>query len=203
MANTDYTNYGASLDRLNDRQRRFALEYLIDCNGTRAAIAAGYSKKTASVKAAKLLQHKLIKRVIGKSELLSRKRLEATREDVLEQLAYCATRSGADFVDEQGNLIQNINDLPIRAQNAIDGIEHEEFYDAEGTLVKVKRKLKLVPKASAIEMAMRHKGLFAPEKQVIKYNIDLDSLLGKPDVLDNIEVRLIEEAQDGSNEKQS
>ena len=32
---------------LNEKQKRFVLEYLIDLNATQAAIRAGYSKKTA------------------------------------------------------------------------------------------------------------------------------------------------------------
>lgn len=34
-------------DNLTDKQKRFCEEYVIDWNGTRAAIASGYSKKTA------------------------------------------------------------------------------------------------------------------------------------------------------------
>jgi len=41
---------------LNDKQSRFIDEYLIDSNATRAAIAAGYSEKTARSTACKLLQ---------------------------------------------------------------------------------------------------------------------------------------------------
>lgn len=40
---------------LNDRQKRFCEEYLIDFNGTQAAIRAGYSVKTANEQAARLL----------------------------------------------------------------------------------------------------------------------------------------------------
>ena len=40
---------------LPPRQRRFVAEYLVDCNGTQAAIRAGYSRKTANEQAADLL----------------------------------------------------------------------------------------------------------------------------------------------------
>ena len=39
----------------NNKQQKFAQEYVIDCNGTQAAIRAGYSAKTADSKAAQLL----------------------------------------------------------------------------------------------------------------------------------------------------
>lgn len=42
---------------LNDKQQRFADEYLIDLNATQAAIRAGYSEKTASQQGARLLKN--------------------------------------------------------------------------------------------------------------------------------------------------
>lgn len=42
------------MDKLTRKQRKFAEEYLVDCNGTKAAIRAGYSPKTANEQAAKL-----------------------------------------------------------------------------------------------------------------------------------------------------
>ena len=42
---------------LNEKQQRFADEYLIDLNATRAAMRAGYSEKTASAQAARLLKN--------------------------------------------------------------------------------------------------------------------------------------------------
>ena len=38
---------GEKEQKLTEKQKRFCEEYIIDWNGTRAAIAAGYSKKTA------------------------------------------------------------------------------------------------------------------------------------------------------------
>lgn len=43
------------MTKLNDRQARFVDEYLIDLNGTQAAIRAGYSAKTANEQASRLL----------------------------------------------------------------------------------------------------------------------------------------------------
>lgn len=40
---------------LTPKQARFVQEYLVDLNGTAAAVRAGYSKKTANVQAAQLL----------------------------------------------------------------------------------------------------------------------------------------------------
>lgn len=43
---------------LNDKQKAFCREYVKCYNGTQAAIAAGYSEKTAAVQASRLLKNK-------------------------------------------------------------------------------------------------------------------------------------------------
>ena len=49
---------------MTDKQRRFADEYLIDCNATQAAIRAGYSKNHAHTNANRLLQIAAVKEYI-------------------------------------------------------------------------------------------------------------------------------------------
>ena len=72
--------------KLTGKQTRFVEEYLIDFNGKRAAIAAGYSKKTANVIASENLSKPYLKAAIeAKSKEFSSK-LDITREMVLEGL---------------------------------------------------------------------------------------------------------------------
>ena len=68
---------------MTDKQRRFADEYLIDCNATRAYKAAYPSVKkdeTASVNASRLLSKAKVKEYIDKklSEISSAKIADAT-----------------------------------------------------------------------------------------------------------------------------
>jgi len=179
---------------------RFALEYMIDCNGTRAVIDAGYSEKGASVRATKLLKNKLLSRYIGKLMADSQKQYEVDRNEILRQLVYCATRSGEDFVDDTGKLIENINELPERARNAIDGIKQKvkRYKCDDGTEVEeVTTELRMVSKAAAMDMAMRHKGLFAAEKhdhQVV--TVDWDKLVGGGNgQIDEVERKVLEAEQ--------
>lgn len=62
--------------KLTDKQERFCQEYVIDLNGTQAAIRAGYSKKTAREQAARLLTNVIIEGKI--------KELQTTVADKLE-----------------------------------------------------------------------------------------------------------------------
>ena len=71
---------------LNDKQKLFYKEYLIDSNATQAAIRAGYSKKTAYSQGQRLLKH-----VEGQEymkELMSAKEatLIADQDEVLKYL---------------------------------------------------------------------------------------------------------------------
>lgn len=71
---------------MTDKQKRFADEYVVDCNATQAAIRAGYSEKYANTNASKLLQNTTIKRRIEErlNEISSAKIADAT--EVMEYL---------------------------------------------------------------------------------------------------------------------
>lgn len=195
MALVDLKNRSADLNRLHsDKMRKFAYEYLIDRNATQAAIRAGYSKKTAGVRGQKLLKHPVIAAWLGKQAKQDLERLQLDREEVLRQLFYLATRSGVDFVDENGRIITDIHKLPVRAQEAIDGIKQKvKRYTTENgeEIEEVQTELKLVGKGGAIDMAMKHFGLYAPERQDVKMAVlDWDKLLtgkGKevPDLIED------------------
>lgn len=71
---------------LNDRQRRFVNEYLIDLNGTQAAIRAGYSQKTARQIGQKLLTKVDIQQAISAAQAARQERTELTADEVIRDL---------------------------------------------------------------------------------------------------------------------
>ena len=71
--------------RLTDKQKRFADEYLIDCNGAKAAIRAGYSRNSASY-ASKLLANPDIRAYIDGELAKIHSNTIANAEEVLEFL---------------------------------------------------------------------------------------------------------------------
>ena len=74
------------MGRLTDKQKRFIDEYLIDCNGTQAAIRAGYSPKTANEQSVKLLSMRHIREAIdNKLEEISSQKI-ADAQETLEYL---------------------------------------------------------------------------------------------------------------------
>lgn len=71
---------------LTPRQRRFVDEYLIDLNGTQAAIRAGYSQKTARQIGQKLLTKVDIQQAISAAQAARQERTELTADEVIRDL---------------------------------------------------------------------------------------------------------------------
>lgn len=77
---------------MTDKQINFCREYVKDYNGTQAAIRAGYSEKTASVKANQLLHNENILNAIKQnqkelveSSCLTEEKVIARLEEILER----------------------------------------------------------------------------------------------------------------------
>ena len=71
---------------MTNKQQAFVNEYIIDSNGTRAAIAAGYSAKTAAVKASTLLNEPEIKEALAEIQKQSEQRTQITVDMIINQL---------------------------------------------------------------------------------------------------------------------
>ena len=77
---------GRSGSSLTPRQARFVKEYLIDMNGTQAAIRAGYSKHTANEQAARLLAKVSVKAAVEAGAAKQHEQLDLTAQKVLTEL---------------------------------------------------------------------------------------------------------------------
>lgn len=79
-----------SLDKKREqdikRWRAFAREYVIDFNGTRAAIEVGYSRKTATAQASRLLTNVKVIEFVQKANARLVERAEASGEEVVRAL---------------------------------------------------------------------------------------------------------------------
>lgn len=144
-------------------ERRFVLEFQIDFKPKEALLRCGYTGGNAEVRASKLLARKRVADAIIREQRRTFDHLRLTKEEILLQLFYCATRTSDDFVDEAGKL-RPLHEMTDRAKHCINGIEQEVvvLHDDEGKEIgeKIKTKVRLVPKEAALDMVMRHKGLF-------------------------------------------
>lgn len=69
--------------KLNGLQERFCREYVVDYNGTQAAIRAGYSEKTARSQASRLLTNDNILSRIRAIQIEELKKMSITPESVI------------------------------------------------------------------------------------------------------------------------
>ena len=144
--------------QLGARQQRFVDEYMVDLNATRAAIAAGYSKKTAAQAGWEVLRNPKVAAEVSRRQQLLSQRLEVSAENVLSELAKIGFASLGDFyrVNGDGHLEVDPQALadPAKAA-ALSQIEIVENADGTQTI-----KIKLADKRAALNDLGRHLKLF-------------------------------------------
>ncbi len=72
-------------EALNPRQDRFVDEYLLDGNGTQAAIKAGFSPATAAQQASRLLRNAKVQQAIGERQRQLAEKRQWDRERVVAE----------------------------------------------------------------------------------------------------------------------
>ena len=171
---TKLTSRGVRPERLTDKMRLYCYEYPKDHNATQAVIRAGYNTKNPDVIAAKLMKNPLIVATIGKLEKKILDDCEIDIREIVLHLKYLSTRTAHDYRDADGKLLP-LHQLSNRAAACVDGFEQTEEIlfgkggEPRGKLVKTK--VRLSPKASGIDMAMKHKGLYAAIKEEMNVTV--------------------------------
>lgn len=89
-----YQPQDKQLKKLSPKRATFVLEYVKDFNGKRAAIAAGYSAKTAEVQASALLRRTAVKLAVELAMKERAERSQITQDWVMERLRIESTRTG-------------------------------------------------------------------------------------------------------------
>ena len=187
---------GADLTKLTVSERTFVAELLANnlFDPTRAARKAGY--KAPSQAANKLMKRRRIKAALGKALKQRMDRCELTADRVLKEVEYCALRDPIALCDENGLIvIDDLRRIPEQIRRCIDGIKCKQYTDENGGVTQT-IELKLVSKAVALELAMKHFGMLAPLKVDLRVPTDWEPLYGDDDEpVDEVETRLIEESK--------
>ena len=138
---------------MNPRQQRFVEEYLIDLNGYRAAVRAGYAEKGARNIASRLLRKPEITEAVEKAKEERRERLRITADRVLAELARLAFADIGRLLAHDGTRfsLKDTSDLSPDDLAAVAAIE----VSADG-----KARVRLHSKLRALDAIARHLGLF-------------------------------------------
>lgn len=158
-----------TLRKVNDRERTFCQEYVKDLNGSRAARAAGYSSKGASVRANALLKKSRVKALIAKLIEKQADKLEISAEKVLGELAKMGFSNMLDYMRADGDgFVLDFSKLTREQAAAIQ----EYTVDATGGTGDGERKqvmrtrFKLADKARSLELLGKYLKLFVEKVEV-------------------------------------
>jgi phage terminase small subunit len=150
---------------LTPKQEAFVAEFLIDLNGAKAAIRAGYSARTAGEQAYDLLRNPDIAAAIerGRAQRAQRTRME--QDMVINEMAHlgfsCITHYAVD--EETGDLVLR-DGAPLGAMAAVQSVRHRKRVrvDKDGAVVTTyDTAIRLWDKPKALFLLGRHVGLFA------------------------------------------
>ena len=159
-----------SMARRNSRHEIFALEYVKDLNGTRAAIAVGYSAKTADRAASRLLSNVEVRALLAKLTKKHADKLDLSAEKVLSELSSMGFSNMLDYIKatEEGSAYVDLSNLTREQSSAIQEVTVDAYVEGKGKHArKVKRtKLKLVDKIRSLELLGKHLKLFTERIEV-------------------------------------
>jgi len=146
---------------LTEKQRRFCEEYIVDLNGTQAAIRAGYTKTSSSTQASVLMSNRKCIKYISYLKVQRARRLEVSQDRIVQELARIAYHDKRTFytnnneavplseiTDDQQTAIQSIKFRTVQVevpQEQIDGtykmvkvpareVSSYQFYDRRDAL---------------------------------------------------------------------
>ncbi|MEI8142844.1 MAG: terminase small subunit [Chitinophagia bacterium] len=144
------------------RQQRFCEEYLVDLNGTQAAIRAGYAANSANEQASRLLAKSNIQEFIKLKQAEIQKRLDITQDRVLKEYARIAFFDVRKIYSET-NSLKPVNEMDDDSAACVAGIEADEIFEGYGEDRKhtgYTVKVKLASKIAALDSLAKHLGLF-------------------------------------------
>lgn len=155
---------------LTARQQQFVSEYMIDFNGTQAAIRAGYNYDGASQTGSVLLANPKVAAAVAAAKAERALRNEALAQRVLDELAAIAFSNIGDLVDISAGTfrIRQGEDVPEVVQRAISSIKVKREKTESGDVDVVE--FKLWDKVAALTKLAQHLGILEQASVKIENN---------------------------------
>ena len=119
---------------LNEKQKQFCEEYIIDLNGTQAAIRAGYSGKTANRIASELLSKLDIQEYICELKNKRSERVKYSQDELMRDILEVKNRcmQANPVLDKEGNETGVWKFDSNGANKALDMLaKHVGFYETD------------------------------------------------------------------------
>ncbi|EEF79443.1 Terminase small subunit superfamily [Methylophaga thiooxydans DMS010] len=139
-------------------------EYLVDFNATQAAVRAGYSQKTASPQAARLLANVNVSKAISERVKSRSEKLAVDSEYVLRRLIEIDQMDVVDILNHEGQL-KPVSEWPEIWRQTITSLDVAEL-SSEGENIGLLKKVKWPDKVKNLELLGKHTDIGAWEKRV-------------------------------------
>jgi phage terminase small subunit len=150
-------------NRLRPKQQRFVNEYLVDLNGTRAAIRAGYSARTAASIANENLRKPEIAAAIDAARTDMQVRTEVTADRVIKELAKIAFLDVRKLFSADGSL-KAVHELDDDTAAAVVNLD-VRLTESESGEITMTARIKLADKRAALVDLGRHLGIFDAKRE--------------------------------------
>lgn len=148
-------------ENLTPKQARFVEEYLVDLNGTQAAIRAGYSENSAAEIAWQTLRRPHVAEAVDR---LLAERPGVTRTRIIDELAKVGFANMYDYiaVQDDGTAYVDLSNLTRDQAAAIGELTVDQYMDGAGEEARpIKRiRFKLSSKQDALEKLGRTLRMF-------------------------------------------
>lgn len=161
------------------KRELFCKEYIVDLNGTQAAIRAGYSEKTANSIASSLLTKIDIQQRISELSSSRMEKVKIDAEYVLSRLVEIDQMDVVDILNVDGSM-KPITEWPKSWRTTLSGIDIMEIQ--QGDSAGVLKKIKWPDKVKNLELIGKHINVGAFEiKQRISVSEDFDKIMSADD----------------------
>lgn len=157
---------------LTPRQERFVEEYLVDLNGTQAAIRAGYSARTANEQSTRLLANVHVAEAVARAKAERSARLGLHADRVLLELAAIGFARMPDYAEwgtgSQMRLKRSGELTDMQSAAVAQIVETEKFIKSTGEdeqLMSRERSIKLHDKLGALKLLGNHIGMFSEKHE--------------------------------------
>ncbi|EEP9808242.1 terminase small subunit [Salmonella enterica] len=144
--------------KLSKKQAQFCQEYILDLNGTQAAIRAGYSRNAAQGQASRLLSNAMVKSRIAELIASRNERVRVDADHVLQRLVEIDQMDIIDILNDDMS-IKPVSEWPQCWRRYIVGFDLADMFEGKGEdrkMVGILKKIKWPDKVKNLELLGRH-----------------------------------------------
>lgn len=154
-----------SVSKLTAKQEIFCKEYLIDLNGTQAAIRAGYSEKTAEQQASRMLLNVKVQNRVSELKEIRNTQLDVDGTYVLKRLIEWDQLDVLDILTDTGSF-KPISEWPKVWRTSISAMDVSTLMKQEEDIETRIMKVKWPDKVKNLELIGKHVDVQAFKEQV-------------------------------------